>query len=89
MPIYDYNRQRTWDGLYQFNVDSQALENHPLFGQTIHYSRERAKMMMSPEIDDITWYRAYWSSLTSSVAIPTDASIVFVGCGFGFLADGR
>jgi hypothetical protein len=66
---------------------SGQLLDHPLWGQVVTYGRDRAKVMDEPGADDITWHRKYWSSLTGLVTIPTDAHILFVGAGFGFLAE--
>jgi hypothetical protein len=77
------------------------MQGHPLFGQTIYYGRDRAKMMMNAgEHNRLDWYVQYWRALTedhlwtaglgraqSFVTIPTDANVLFVGSGFGFLAE--
>ena len=89
--IVDYNKSRSWWWLYRTHVTFAALGGHPLFGQLITYSRERAKMMQDPEVDALTWHTAYWDTLvndpTHGLGIPTSANILFVGAGFGFMAD--
>lgn len=86
MPVYDYNKARTWNALYRRHVDLGEWSTHPLFGQTVTYGRSFANLMAAPW-GDISWHRAYWAELTSTITIPTDASLVFIGAGFGFLAE--
>lgn len=86
MPIFDYNKSRTWDGLYRTHIALGEWSTHPLFGQTVGYGRTYANLMQAPW-GDITWHRNYWSALTSAIAIPTDATIAFIGGSYGFLAE--
>lgn len=86
MPIFDYNKARTWNGLYRKHIDLGEWSTHPLFGQVTTYGRTWANLLQAPW-GDITWHRAYWSALTSAIMISQTDALVFIGGGFGFLAE--
>jgi hypothetical protein len=99
MSIVDYDKARTWQWLYSRRLDHGTLSDHPLFRQQITYGRDYAYTMQSPW-GELTWHTEYWRALTedhlwhpsqqraqSFLTIPTDAHLLFVGSGFGFLAE--
>lgn len=88
MPIHDYHVARTWNALYRRHIaeGSEPVRSHPLFGQWATYGRTYANLMGLPK-GDISFHRNYWSALTATVPIPTNASVAIIGGGFGFLCE--
>lgn len=89
MPVVDYDLNRTWASIYARKLDFPYYQQtgHPLFGQRVIYGRDFAKAMMAPEDDDITWHKLYWAGLAPQLSVPVDATIAFIGAGFGFLSE--
>lgn len=84
MPVVDYNSQRTWSAFYRQDL---LIPGHPLNGTSVGYSREYAKIMKLPELDDITWHREYWALLAAAAGIPNSATVACIGAGFGWLVE--
>lgn len=85
MAIFNYDHQRVW--WQQFRRHVNASDNdHPLAGQWVTYGRTRANLMDYP-LGTLSWHTHYWAALTGAIAIPTDANLLFVGAGFGFMAE--
>jgi len=87
MPVGNWNLARMF-GTYWLPIDhgEEPVRSHPLWGQVVNYGRTRANLLQAPW-GDITWYRNFWNLVASAGGIQPSDTIVFLGAGFGYLAE--
>lgn len=85
--LADYNKGRTYLREYALTISHGELQGqHPLWGQQVTYGRTRSNLLHTP-FGQLSWHETYWTALTANITIPTNATIAFIGAGFGHLAE--